>query len=213
MKWDICLLPVLMIRQSVTDTWPQSTSLGSRKKGGGGTQFMRGITAWLFVLCLFSASIVISQRPQNTQELVNETASLTCTASAPPDVDVVYVWKFNNHIINFQRDVEYRMVRLCLPLLPHMVALFACHFSTRFCKTLLSGCCCILCTFVVQWGIFLWTSCIPCPAQILTFLDLGVVVFFGGGGGGILPGHFYCCSEFFNAYTPVACWTSVMHVI
>ena len=109
------------------------------KRGGGGrggeTQFMQGITAWLFVLCLFSASIVISQRPQNTQELVNETASLTCTASAPPNVDVVYVWKFNNHIINFERDVEYRMVRLCLHLLSHTVALFACHFSARLCKT------------------------------------------------------------------------------
>ena len=179
---------------------------------------MQGITAWLFVLCLFSASIVISQRPQNTQELVNETASLTCTASAPPNVDVVYVWKFNNHIIDFERDVEYRMVRLCRHLLPHMVALFACHFSARLCKTqytsvwLLHFVC-----FCCAAGNFLMDKlhCLPIPnPNISGFGCLFVVGFWWGECvGGFCKDIFYCCSEFFNACTPIAYRTSVMHVI
>ena len=80
------------------------------------------------LICLFAASIVISQRPQNIQELVNETASMVCTASAPPNVDVVYVWKFNDHILDFQRDVEYRMVCVHLHFHHTCVAPFIGHF-------------------------------------------------------------------------------------
>ncbi|XP_076447632.1 contactin-like [Babylonia areolata] len=54
-------------------------------------------------------SIVISQPPFNVNERVNESASILCRASAPPNVDVVYVWLFNDHIINFEEQIEYRL--------------------------------------------------------------------------------------------------------
>ncbi|XP_070192772.1 contactin-like isoform X2 [Littorina saxatilis] len=60
------------------------------------------------VLRIF-ARIVISQKPGNVEGNSNETATMICTASAPANVDVVYVWTFNNHIIDFNRQVEYRM--------------------------------------------------------------------------------------------------------
>ncbi|KAK7493986.1 hypothetical protein BaRGS_00014868 [Batillaria attramentaria] len=52
---------------------------------------------------------VISQRPRNEQVEVNTTAALTCTTSSPPNIDVVYVWFFNNHLIDLTDDIEYRM--------------------------------------------------------------------------------------------------------
>ncbi|KAL8610221.1 hypothetical protein ACOMHN_038916 [Nucella lapillus] len=53
--------------------------------------------------------IVISQKPEAVSERVNESASIICRASAPPNVDVVYVWLFNDHIIDYTRQVEYKM--------------------------------------------------------------------------------------------------------
>jgi hypothetical protein len=61
-------------------------------------------------LCVFAAGIVLSQKPGNVQEQINETATMICAASAPPNVDVVYVWTFNGYPIDFKLHVEYRMV-------------------------------------------------------------------------------------------------------
>lgn len=52
---------------------------------------------------------VISQRPRNEQVEVNTTATLACASSSPPNIDVVYVWHFNDHLIDLTKDIEYRM--------------------------------------------------------------------------------------------------------
>ena len=85
--------------------------------------------------------MVISQPPQPVSVIVNESASIICVASAPPDVDIVYVWRFNGFIIDFEHFVEYKevcgRVVLCRP-----------HFLTGVCVCVCVCVCLCVCVCV-----------------------------------------------------------------
>ncbi|CAL1529097.1 unnamed protein product [Lymnaea stagnalis] len=51
---------------------------------------------------------VLSQSPSDQRVEVNLTATLLCQASYSLQTDMVYVWKFNDHIIDYIIEPEYR---------------------------------------------------------------------------------------------------------
>ncbi|BFY97822.1 hypothetical protein BsWGS_00861 [Bradybaena similaris] len=53
--------------------------------------------------------IVLSQPPSDQRVEVNLTASLLCQVSHPPSIDMIYLWKFNDHVINYELEQEYRL--------------------------------------------------------------------------------------------------------
>lgn len=50
----------------------------------------------------------ISDPPADDKVEVNLTATLLCRGSHDPEIDMVYVWRFNDHIIDFNREPEFR---------------------------------------------------------------------------------------------------------
>ncbi|GAB1598555.1 contactincontactin-like [Argonauta hians] len=52
--------------------------------------------------------IVISTAPRNTKVIFNETAVLRCRASYSKELDVIYSWLFNGHLIDVERDLYYK---------------------------------------------------------------------------------------------------------
>ncbi|GFS02413.1 contactin, partial [Elysia marginata] len=50
----------------------------------------------------------ISDPPADEKVEVNLTATLLCRASHAPQIDMVYVWSFNDHVIDFNLEPEYR---------------------------------------------------------------------------------------------------------
>ncbi|XP_046353215.1 contactin-like [Haliotis rufescens] len=52
---------------------------------------------------------VLTRRPSSEDVLVNSTATLSCEASASQNMDMVYSWKFNNHLIDVEKNPYYRL--------------------------------------------------------------------------------------------------------
>ncbi|GFO45288.1 contactin [Plakobranchus ocellatus] len=50
----------------------------------------------------------ISDPPADDEVEVNMTATLLCRASHSPEIDMIYVWSFNDHIIDYSIEPEYR---------------------------------------------------------------------------------------------------------
>ncbi|XP_012936570.1 contactin [Aplysia californica] len=50
----------------------------------------------------------ITTGPSDADVEVNFTATLLCEASHRSDIDMIYIWKFNDHIIDYVREPEYR---------------------------------------------------------------------------------------------------------
>ncbi|KAH9504839.1 hypothetical protein Btru_062073 [Bulinus truncatus] len=54
-------------------------------------------------------STVLSQAPSDQRVEVNMTVQLLCQASHAADIDMVYIWKFNDHVIDYIIQPEYRL--------------------------------------------------------------------------------------------------------
>uniref|UniRef100_A0A0B7AM68 Contactin n=1 Tax=Arion vulgaris TaxID=1028688 RepID=A0A0B7AM68_9EUPU len=54
-------------------------------------------------------SIVLSQYPRDDRVEVNRSSILNCKASHKPSIDMIYLWKFNDHIINYRLEYEYKL--------------------------------------------------------------------------------------------------------
>ncbi|CAG5135524.1 unnamed protein product, partial [Candidula unifasciata] len=53
--------------------------------------------------------IVLSQSPSDQRVEVNLTATLFCQVSHPSNIDMIYLWKFNDHVIRYEIEQEYRL--------------------------------------------------------------------------------------------------------
>ncbi|XP_055884200.1 contactin-like [Biomphalaria glabrata] len=52
---------------------------------------------------------VLSRTPSDQKVMVNGTVELQCQASHASDIDMVYIWKFNDHVIDYIIEPEYRL--------------------------------------------------------------------------------------------------------
>jgi len=58
------------------------------------------------LLIMESTSIIVP--PSDITVVVNQTVTITCEATKPNNIDMIYVWKFEDYIIDYSMEPEYR---------------------------------------------------------------------------------------------------------